>query len=169
MEISPILQARLLLYTVLLGACTALLCDAMWLVCDALAGKRRIRAVTRFFSDVCVFFFAGSGVVLLSFYFNKGTVRFFCLLGLAGGFFIYRVVLSRLTRYVLKRLYCLIFSLVRIILLPFAKFFKKLVRFFQKTKYYMLKALAKIVILVYNIIIRDSILRKAKKGFIKWS
>ena len=167
MEISPILQARLLLYTALLGMCTALLCDVLWLACNALDKRRRIRAVIRFIADICIFFYAGAGVVLLSFYFNKGIVRFFCVLGLAGGFFIYKATLSKAVRHVLKWLCCLILHMICTILRPFAKFFKKLVSFSQKIKYYIHKTLAKITILVYNIIIRDSILKKAKKGFLK--
>ena len=67
MEISPLFQAKLLLYTVLLGIFTAALYDVLWLLCNAFEKKRWLRATLNFIRDTTVFSVAAAGTVLLSF------------------------------------------------------------------------------------------------------
>jgi hypothetical protein len=47
------------------------------------------------------------------------------------------------------------------------KIFKILVNILRKTIYYIHKTLAKIMILVYNIKVKKSVLKRAERGFLK--
>ena len=136
MEISPVLQAKLLLYSLCLGASTGVICDVFRPLCACLKKKGHGYGTVRFIGDLLAFVYAALGTVLLSYYFNKGEFRGFCLLGLGAGFFVYRHTLSYAVSAVLIRAVCLIFHIFRIFVTPLIKIFEILVNIFVKIKYF---------------------------------
>ena len=166
MEISPIGQAYLLLYCALFGVCLGAFYDVFVVIRRLCADKKALSGIARFVGDLLLLVTAGVGTVLLCYYFNKGEVRFFAFLGLAVGFFLWRAVPSRAFVPALSVLFRLLFAVLRRIFRPLAKIFKYLVNILQKSIYYIKKSLAKIMIMVYNINVKRTVLRRSKDGFI---
>ena len=167
MEISPALQARLLLYSFILGLVLGALFDLAWLVCRSVGARRAVRAVLRVLLDILLCLTAGCGFVLLCYYFNDGVQRSFAALGVILGLVGWRVTLSRLSRLVLGRLLLTAFSVIRFFLTPIFKIFKFLVNNLKKLVYSIYKALAKSVNIVYNVYVKKYVLARAKNGFLK--
>ena len=167
MEISPVLQARLLLYSFIFGGGLGALCDVTYILCHSLVKKRVPRFTLRLLLDVLLCFIAGGGFILLCYYFNDGELRGFCALGILGGFLVWRVTLSRVLRLLLKKILSALFSIIRFISTPFIKIFKLLVNIFKKTVYSIFKAIAKRSNIVYNIYVKKSVLARARRGFLK--
>lgn len=167
MEISPILQARLLLYAAILGVTAGVLRDVFTTLKAYLKNKKIIYVITEFVTDFLCVCFTGISLVLLCYYFNKGEFRFFAVIGTAVGFLAYTLTLSR----VFRRLFDLIFktflAIIRLIMQPLVKIFKYLVNNLRKTIQLILKALAKLRILVYNICSKNSVLKRSRKGFLR--
>ena len=170
MEISPILQARLALLGGLLGIVLGLLFDVSFVICHTVEKRKILLRMLRFALDVCICLFAGAGIILLSYYFNYGEVRGFCIFGALLGFVAWRVSLSRPTRYVLSAVQRLSRAIIRAVLTPFAKIFVLLIKILQKILYYVWKSLANIFRLVYNNIYNTinmrSVLKRARRGFL---
>ncbi len=168
MEISPVLQSKLLLYTFFLGGSVGLISDIFRFTCTVLKDKRHSYSIVRFAGDLLAIVYAALGTVLLSYYFNKGEFRAFCLLGLFAGFFLYRHTLSYAVTAVLKWILSVFLHIFRIFISPFVKILKKLVIIIAKFKYYIQKALEKIKVLVYNIYVNNIIISRARKGFLMY-
>ena len=165
MEISPVLQARLLLVCIISGVALGALCDALLSLGRALEFKWAYR-IARFLCDLLAPTLGGVILVLACYYFSNGEIRAFAAAGLLGGFFVYRAVASRAFSAVLLHLLSTFFLIIRRILLPIFKMFKYLVNILRKTVYYISKTIAKFTILVYNIRVKKSVLKRAEKGFL---
>ncbi len=170
MEISPILQARLALYGAFFGVALSILYDISAVLCTMLEGQKWLFRTARFALDLALCTLCGFGIVLLCYYFNYGEIRGFCVLGVAGGFFLWKATLSRLTRRLVFALLRLFLKAIRFFVTPFIKIFKFLVNILKKTIQYVGKTLAKIFKLVYNrvynILQMVSVLKKARNGFL---
>ena len=168
MEIFPWLQAKLLLLTVITGLCMGALFDLFSQIVSVLK-KRFFRTsyIVRMVGDLITVTLAGIVVVLLCYYFNKGGFRFFCILGLGLGLLLYYIAFS----FVFKKIYKFIFNaflcIFRFVCHPLLRFAKFVERNLQIILYYAIKALAKKAILVYNICIKRSALKKARRGFLR--
>ncbi len=168
MEISPVLQAKLLFYSFCLGGSVGVICDVFRPLCAFLKKKGHGYGAVRFIGDLLALVYAALGTVLLTYYFNKGEFRGFCLLGLAVGFFVYRHTLSYAVSTILIRAVRLILHIFRVFVTPFVKMFEILVNIFVKINYYIHKALEKITVLVYNMYVKSVIVRRACKGFLTY-
>ena len=166
MEISPILQAQLLCYSAVFGFFSAVAWDIIGSITDELGKKVKGVFILRFFCDFVLICAFGAGLLVLCYYFNKGGFRAFAVLGFLVAFFVTRAVLRRHVRRLVVSLLRVIFAIIRVILTPFVKLFKYLVNILRKFIYYIRKVLEKITILVYNILIKHSVLKKARKGFL---
>ncbi|MBE6577138.1 MAG: hypothetical protein E7653_03270 [Ruminococcaceae bacterium] len=166
MEILPGLLLKLLLLCACLGAAVGMLCDAFELICSFLKKKGARWRAARFFGDFVAVLVAALGVIVLCYYFNNGTVRGFCFLGVIAGFFVYRYTISRPFCVLVQWAFGILFKIFRIVLLPFAKIFTFLVKILRKTKFYLAKVLEKNMLLVYNVIKYKYIYKKSRKGFI---
>ncbi len=166
MEISPLLQARLLLCSAMLGAVAAVVWDMAASAFGIWQGKGHKIWALRFAFDLVFVSLSGAAIVVLCYYFNKGGFRFFAVLGFLVAFFTCRAILGRLVRRTFYLLARLAFTTIRLISIPFVKIYKHLVNILGITIYYTWKALEKITILVYNISVRKTILKKSCKGFL---
>lgn len=144
-----------------------MLSDVLWLACRLARSDKKRFSLLRFLFDAVIFIFGGVGTVLLCYYFNKGVFRIFCVFGLAVGISLWYAGISRAMRAVLLAVSGLVIRIISVIMTPFVKIFNLLGRFLKKTKYYIIKTLAEIIILVYNIYIKGSILKRSAKGFLK--
>ena len=169
MEISPILQAQLLFYSAVFGFFSAVTWDITCALTDELGKRVKGAFIFRFFCDLVLICAFGAGLLVLCYYFNKGGFRSFAVLGFLAAFFVARAVLGRLVRRLVVWLLRLLFTIIRVVLTPFVKIFKYLVNILRKTIYYIRKVLEKITILVYNILVKHSVLKKARKGFLTGS
>ena len=83
-----------------------------------------IHAIFRFFCDVFFCLLTAITVILFCYYGNDGQLRAPALFGMAGGFFVYRQTLGRVTAHVAKPLRELLFriakGMLRLILRPLA-------------------------------------------------
>ena len=168
MEIFPLLQARLLFFTVLIGLSTGALFDLSEQIVSVL--KKRFSLVAEIFRVLGDFFIAASaGVisVILCYYFNRGEIRAFCVIGLGMGLGVYFGLMSKAVKTLYALVFRVIFFIFRLIFHPLYDFAKKLLRNLQIVLYYVIKSLAKKVILVYNIYVKKSIFKGARKGFLK--
>ena len=131
MEISPVLLAKLLFYSFLLGLSAGMFYDAHRVVraffgIDCIDGKdsvlswklpfisKRIsvsqgKSKKRFFKDSVILvgdlttlLFVGLGLLILNYSYNDGDFRFFTVLGALFGFLAYLFTVGRLTKYVLS-------------------------------------------------------------------
>ncbi len=166
MEIEPRILLKLLLLCVCLGAVVGSFCDIFRVFFSFFKKKGVKWGVARFFCDLTAVLTATLGVIALCYYFNNGTLRGFCFIGVAIGFFAYRYTLSFPFRLLLKLIFRMLFIILRIILLPFAKIFTFSVKILNKTKFYLAKVLEKVLLMVYNIINYNYILKRSKKGFL---
>ena len=164
MEIYPIVQTKLLFFSALWGAVLAL----GWDVTAAIVEKIRPGAlcrIIRFFVDLALMLIACIGIILLCYYFNFGEVRAFCVLGLSTAFFCCRAIFGRAVRALTGVILRAIRYVIRQVVLPIAKIYKFLVNILEKIIYYALRGIAKIALWVYNVYVKKSIVRKARKGF----
>ena len=162
MEIYPLVYARLLLYTAVLGGAVGALCDLFRVLCAKLSKKGILRAI----GDFLAVALASLGLIVLCYYFNRGAIRGFCVVGLLAGFFVYRHTLSHLICPLISLAFRVIFTVFAKIASPIVKFFIFLEKIFQKSKYYLAKALEKLCDWVYNIYIGRFIIKRARKGFL---
>ena len=151
MEIYPLIQAKLLLYTFYLGALVGVICDVFRLFCSFFAQRRFLRTVIRALGDLFAVGLASLGIVVLCYYFNNGDIRFFCFVGLFLGFFIYRRTLSILIVNLLKLIYRVSRAIICFFLTPIVKFFIFLLKILKNVSYYIVKPIEKLLLLVYNI------------------
>ena len=167
MEISPILQAYLMLYCFLFGGCIGVVGDIFAAVASEL--KKRIERVggLRWLFDFFLCLLSSTGLILLSYYFNKGSFRFFSLLGFCTGLVLYRFTLSFVVKKIIGVAFSLVCTLLRFIFTPIQKICIKMAYFLIKTKYYMQKRLEKIFKMVYNISVQRKVISRARKGFVK--
>ncbi len=167
MEISPLLQSKLLLYCALLGLCVGALRALSDSLCEYFCKARPLSAVLRFFFDLLLVLFSGAQILFLCYYFNKGDIRMFPFLGFFVSFFAFCGILGKRMKSLFDKTLCITDKLLRLFLLPFVKAIKCLVNILQKIIYFMAKGLAKIGVLVYNICMSHYILRNARRGFLK--
>jgi len=127
MEISPILLARLLLYSFFLGIGTGALYDVgriLRVLCGAMdvrmpkdksislkiptttrymtsnsnrESKGFWKNATAFFADLFTVLAAGVGLIVLNYGYNQGRFRFFTVIGALVGFLLYYFTLGKLT------------------------------------------------------------------------
>jgi hypothetical protein len=170
MEIQPKVLLALLALCLCLGAAVGVLCDVFRLFCEQLK-KKGLRGcdALRALGDFSSVMLGALGVIVLCYYFNRGTVRGFCYIGLAAGFFVYKHTLSVLICALLKAATRILFIVFRIIFTPFGKFFSFIIKKLNKIRFYLAKVLAKLLIWVYNGYNYKYILKKAKKGFLVFS
>ena len=163
MEISPSVQALLMLLCAALGAAVGVAVDVFSELCAPM--PKKLRSVAVFITDLCCVGFAFVGIVVLSFYFDKGRLRFFDFLGCACGFLGYRATLSFLVRALLCRVLRLMSALFRILAVPCRILWKKINKSFKICKYYIFKSLEKSKYMLYNIYNNIKLLKWAEYGF----
>ena len=167
MEIFPLLQARLMLLCFLLGLSAGLVFDLWRTVSESIASiSRAVSTVIVFIGDIFTVSLMGASVIVLCFYFNKGTFRFFCVLGLAVGLALYFFAFSRIILKVYSWIFKTFLGVLSVILRPILKKIKKIKRNLQIVIYYALKTLAKITFWVYNIYVKKYVAKKSEKGFL---
>ena len=166
MEISPLLQARLLLCSALLGVVASVSWDIVAAALGLMQKKGCKTKFIRFAFDYLFVSLCGAAILVLCYYFNKGVFRFFTVLGFLAAFFVFRALFGRLV----QRIFCFfahfVFNVIRVILTPFVKVFKLLVNILKKSIYYINESLEKITVLVYNINVKRAILKRSKKGLL---
>ncbi len=167
MEISPLLQGRLLLYCALLGLFVGVLRALSDSLCECFGRVRCIGGILRFCFDIFLVLFSGAQIMFLSYYFNNGSIRLFPFMGFSVSFFALNGILGKRIKLLFDKLLCITYKLLRLFLSPFVKAVKYLVKFLQKIIYFIAKGLAKIGVLVYNICISHYISKNARRGFLK--
>ena len=137
MRISPILLARLLLYSFLFGVFLAILNGAARSATALIDGKslfkssalerwlsglyparreekrqpkiiRCVRYAYTFVVDLAIFILMGAGIILLCYYLNSGEFRGFCVLGVGLGFLLCRLTIGRMIALVFGELMILV-------------------------------------------------------------
>ena len=182
MEISQITLARLLLYSFLLGLAVGALYDAGRLLRILLGVERADGFGSRVYEwklpickrpmrsgedrrmsralviNVCDFLCvscATLGILILSYAYNSGRVRFFTLLGATVGFFLYRAIFSRFLMLACRPLILLfrylLLSFLAIFCAPFAKMYRFVLKYIKKIAYLYIFTLEKRREKVYNI------------------
>ena len=167
MEISPVLQSKLLFYSAILGVAVGIVRDLFFTLKHKLSKKRAVYLAVELLGDFTNVIILGIGLVLLCYYFNKGEFRGFTVLGALGGFCLYVLTASKAVKIVFAFFLRLSISLIRLVLTPLVKIFKYLVNILLKTIQLNVKALAKIIILMYNIHRKSIALKKARSGFLQ--
>ena len=166
MEIYPAVQGAWLLCSVALGAALCVLHSLFAALCSF--SKRRAAVfLLRFFCDFLLLLTAAVCYVLLGYYFNKGDLRFFSLLGLCVGFFAARALFGKLLYRLLRLIFASIFRIFGFILSPVIKMLIKMAKCLQNLVYNLAKALAKIPLLVYNIYVKIYVAKLSKGGFLE--
>lgn len=166
MEISPVIQGAYLLWSFVLGAALLLLWELFAALCSFL-GRRAAVFTFRLFSDIFLLFFAAVCFILLGYYFNKGELRFFSLLGMCVGFFVVRALLGKLLYKLLRWIFLLIFRILGRILSPVLKMLRKMAKCLQNLAYNLIKVLAKFLTWVYNIYVKIYVTKRARGGFLE--
>ena len=182
MEISQITLAKLLLYSFLLGLAIGALYDAGRLlrlllgverangfgsriyewtlpVCKKTMrsgeGRRVARAAVINICDFLCVIAATLGILILSYAYNSGRVRFFVLLGATVGFFLYRAILSKILMLACRPMILLFrylfLSFLAIFCTPFAKMYRFVLKYIKKIAYLYIFTLEKRREKVYNI------------------
>ena len=164
MEIYPEVQARLLLFSSLLGGVIGLAWEAVSVLVEKIK-PRSVFKILRFFADLFFVLSACVGEIVLCYYFNFGQLRTFCALGMLGAFFCCRALLGKAVRVLTQAILRIISHIIRAILAPFAKIYKYSVNILEKFIHYIRKGIAKISLWVYNIYVKKSIVRRSRKGF----
>lgn len=151
MEISPILLFWLVVSSFLWGALAGVLHDfhrflrmiagnqylqgegRPSLVIGGTGFSRLLRRLLVTVQDIILFLFAGTGIVLLTYRFNRGQFRFLPVLALLFGFIIYYFTLGRiilwLSRWTAAAIRKVLVAICTFALTPFVRF----VEFFGKT------------------------------------
>ncbi len=205
MEISPLMMARLLLYSFMLGMLTGAFYDAcriirvffgvkyaqhnLWgmrewrlpfikkkLTGDFVAdkwAKKMLRGAVIFTGDFLSVMLAVVGLLVLSYAYNDGKVRFFAMAGLAVGFWLYYFTAGRLVMlvsepvaFLIKYVFCAFFV---ILFLPFQKIIQNVVKNIRKLHFLYSFTLEKKQKKVYNIEEKICLLELAKNGFVSAS
>lgn len=164
MEIYPTAQALLALYCAALGAAVGVLADVSTELCRRL--PKHARGVLCFFTDLCCVGVAFCGIIVLSFYFDKGRIRFFDFLGATVGFLIYRAVFSRLVRLIFSAFMGAVLRVLRLLGIPCVFLLKKIIKSIKICQFYIRKSLEKCKYMLYNIYNNIVILKWARYGFI---
>ena len=194
MEISPILLAKMLFYALVLGAFTGVFYDvqgvisAFFGVCTQekmiawklplikkgltlkKANKQIFKNVILFFGDFLTVLFAGAGVIILNYSFNKGQFRFFTVIGTFVGFVCYFFTVGNITKRILPTLaffvkYC-VFSFFVLLGYPLYSFLKIIFKFVIKIFFLFKIILENRRKKVYNIYEKVCFLDLAKNGFL---
>ena len=166
MEIFPLLQARLMVLCFLVGAISGIFFDLVRAVANNL--KRRFCFISALcvLTDFLTVLLIGVTLILLSFYFNNGIIRFFSIIGVALGISVYFFSFSRLFLRIFECIIKIFLSILSFVFTPILKIVKKTQRNLQIVSYYTLKALAKRAIWVYNIYVKKYALKRSQKGFL---
>lgn len=182
MEISQITLAKLLLYAFLLGLSVGILYDAGRLLRVILGVERADGFCSRMYEwtlpickrpmrsgenrhvaraiviNICDFLCvtaATLGILVLSYAYNSGRVRFFTLLGATVGFFLYRAIFSKILMLACRPIVLLIrylfLSFLAIFCTPFAKMYRFVLKCIKKIAYLYIFTLEKKREKVYNI------------------
>lgn len=168
MEIFPLLQARLTLYTFLTGLVAGTLFDLFWQIAGVLKKYTSVlSAIVVAVGDFITVTLTGGMTVVLCYYFNNGEVRLFCLVGLGVGLALYFFAFSPIIRRIMTFVFRLTLGILCKILLPILKISKFVYVNLQNVLYYIIKALAKMAVWVYNIYVKKYILKKSRKGFVR--
>ncbi len=167
MEIYPVLQGKLLLWCAALGVTAFLFCSLADALCDMLCKLRALKSILRFALDLALVLFSGAQILLLCYYFNKGSIRLFAFLGFFSSFALFRATLGSTVKALFYKTLVILHKILQLILSPFVKAIKILVNFLQKIIYFIAKAIAKFGVLVYNICIYKYMLKCSTKGFLK--
>ena len=156
-----------MLYCFLFGGCIGVVGDVFAAVTSEL--KKRIGrvGVIRWLFDFSLCLLSSVGLIILSYYFNKGAFRFFSLLGFCTGLVLYKFTLSLVVNKLIGVIFSLTHALLGFIFTPIQKLCIKIAYFLKKTKYYMQKRLEKIFKMVYNISVQRKVISRARKGFVK--
>ena len=164
MEISPIAQARLMLFCAVLGVAVGVYADVFSELC--LVFPKRVKGIIRFLSDFCGVGVTFAGMIVLSFYFDKGRIRFFDFLGMTLGFVLYRATLSHLARWIFRRIVGLILQFFKLLGIPCVFLLRKIKKCIKICQYYIRKSLEKNKYMLYNIYNNIIILKWAESGFL---
>ena len=166
MEISPAIQGAYLFWSFVLGAALLLIWELFAALCSFLEHRATV-FFFRLFSDLFLLFLAAVGYILLGYYFNKGEVRFFSLLGMCVGFFAVRALLGKLLYKLFRLIFFAIFRIFGLILSPALKLLRKTAKCLQNLAYNLRKVLAKFSILVYNIYVKIDVFGRSRGGFLE--
>ncbi len=114
LDFSNVEQVFTFLWAIAIGTALCLLYDIL----RFFVSSYKSSSIVVFFTDV--FFFGVAGVVTFCFFqlFSKGTIRFYALLGEAIGFWIFRLLFSRLVRSFLKLISRLLSRLLELMTKP---------------------------------------------------
>ena len=166
MEINPALQGIWLLWSVTFGTALCVL-EVIFSSLVSFLKRRLPIFFFRFFCDFLLLTLAAVGYVLLGYYFNKGDLRFFSLLGVCVGFFAFRALFGKLLYKLVRLILMSIFRVLGIILSPVLKMLRKWAKCLQNLAHNLLKNLEKIPSLVYNIYVKADVLKRSDGGFLK--
>ena len=166
MEIYPAVQGTWLLWSTVLGAALCLLQTVFAAICSFLKKRAAVFAF-RFFCDFSLVLVAAVCYILLAYYFNKGNLRFFSLLGMCVGFFATRALLGKHLYKLLRLVLVSIFRIFAFILSPVIKMLIKTAKCLQNLAHHLLKLLAKIPLMMYNIYVKIYVIRRANGGFLE--
>ena len=163
MEISQIMLTVLLLYSFFFGAAVGVFYDGCRML-RVLAGKRYakrgykrldslkypavkvnlfkpkengvLQSVLTFLGDMICVLFCTCGIIVLNYSYNSGRFRFFTLLGVVIGFFVYKYTVGRLIMLIAEPIVLLVrfvvVSIFIILCVPFYKFGYILCNFVKK-------------------------------------
>ena len=166
MEIYPAIQGAWLFWSAVLGAALCVLQVLFDVLCSFLKRRAAVFAF-RFLGDFFLLLTAAVCYILLGYYFNKGDLRFFSLLGLCVGFFATRALLGKLLYKPLRFVFLSIFRIFGFVLSPVLKMLIKTAKCLQNLAFNLIKVLAKIPSLVYNIYVKIYALRRSSGGFLE--
>lgn len=163
MEISQIMLTLLLLYSFLFGIAVGIFYDGCRII-RVLAGKRYskkgykrldalkfpiikrtlfapkedgvLQSVLIFLSDLICVTFCTAGIIVLNYAYNSGRFRFFTVIGVLIGFFIYKYTVGRLIMLIAEPMLLLlrfiVVSIFIILCAPFYKIVNKLCKIVKK-------------------------------------
>lgn len=182
MEISQIELARLLLYCFVLGGGIGIVYDMLRSLRDLffggaeacrikrlcaiklpfckkpLAGDKKMKRSERVATELIDFFCAvaaGIGIIVLSYAYNKGRIRAFCVPGLLSGYAFSRLVLGRILAPVFETVALLIkyffSSIIALLCIPIRKIYKNMNKSVKKITSLFILTLEKKRKKLYNI------------------
>ena len=133
--------------------------------------SRAILSILIFLQDVIFFCIAGGGIVILNYAYNDGQFRFYTVIALFLGFFLYYITVGKLvislSEWIVFFLRAMFTILVFILKAPFVKLFSLLLREMKKIRSNLQKALANRRKKVYNIGKEKACLNAADRGFLR--
>lgn len=132
--------------------------------------KRLVRHGVVFCFDSVILMLAGIGLAILCYHFNQGRFRFFTLPVSFLGFAFYRFTIGRVTLFLGERLAFLIYVLFAVLFFtfchPFVIFARNIAIFSKKIYIKLFFSIAKMKQKLYNRRRKNSLLKKAQKGFL---